>query len=137
MNENIEKSNRFCFITAVAAFILVSAVIGIWAVVHTKNKPDNRGIAEYQQRERELLARIAEYQQREEDRITREARRIEAEGERIKRTEAQLGAIRGLDRRSGDLLSELAQEVKILADFFVGSRSEYSDAVNNNDNRGE
>jgi len=128
MNE--KNYRRSVIVLVIVAFILGSAVGGgLCFIIHSKNKPDNTGIAEYQQRERDLLARIGEYQQREEDRNRREARRIEAERERIARTETQLGAIRGLDRRSGDLLSELAKEVDILAKYFADVRREYFGAI--------
>jgi hypothetical protein len=125
-----EKNYRKFIIVFIVAFILGGAVGGgLCFIIHSKNKPDNSGITEYQQRERTLLERIGEYQQREEARTAREARRVEAERERIVRTETQLGAIRGLDRRSGDLLQELAEEVAILAGFFDYVRREYFGAI--------
>jgi hypothetical protein len=72
-------------------------------------------------RERELLERIGEYELRERDRIAAENIRIDRERERVERTKAQLGAIRGLDRRSSSLLQELEQEAQILADYFRDS----------------
>jgi hypothetical protein len=55
------------------------------------------------------------------------------ERERIERTEAQLRAIRGLDRRTGSLLQELAKEVDILADYFWDSRNELNNNYRDNE----
>jgi len=134
-----EKNNGFYFIAVFFAFILGGAIGGVGTVIYTAHKSDNRGIEQYQQRERELLGRITDYQQRENARIeaeririARENERIRAERERIARTEAQLRTIWGLDRRSSDLLSELAKEIDILADFFFSTRNQYTDNIDNN-----
>jgi hypothetical protein len=133
-----EKINKFCFVSAVAAFILGCAVVGgISIAINSAHKSDNTGIEQYQQRERELLTRIGEYQQREEARIeaervrtAREDRRIRAERERIKRTEAQLGTLWGFGGREYELREELTKEINILADFYFSVKREYDNAVN-------
>jgi hypothetical protein len=94
---------------------------------------DSTGVEFDPGRERELLERIGEYELRERDRIAAENCRIGRERERIERTKEQLGTVRELDRRSGDLLQELEREVNILADYFRGS----CDLINNGlDNTG-
>jgi len=115
-----------CFILGGAAGYGISGVI-----FDSKDQQDNRGIESYRPRERELLERIGEYEQRERERIARENSRIERERSRIEQTEKRLGAIRELNRRTGDLLESLAMEAGCLQDYFYNSRREYLDAVNN------
>jgi len=138
----VQKNDLLRVIGIVFIAIVFSGAIatGFWFIFDSKNKSDNRGVEYYQQRERELLARIGEYEQRESARIeveriraAREADRIRQERERITRTETQLTAIRGFDRRTGDLLQELAKEISILQDYFYSSKREYIDAINNSD----
>jgi len=137
MNEKLWfsfKINVYAFIVITfTAFILGGATGGLCSYVYSKNRADNIGIGDYEQRERELLERIGDYERREKARIERENSRIRAEGERIRRTEALLGTLGELDRRSGDLLQELTKEINILADFFFSVRREHLDAVNNVD----
>jgi len=124
------KNNILRFIGVfVIAFVLGGAVGGLCVIFYSADKSDNRRIEDYQSRERYLLKRIGEYEQRERDRITRENNRIERERSRIEQTEKRLGAIRELNRRTGDLLESLAMEAGCLQDYFYNSMREYLDAV--------
>jgi len=112
--------------------IIASFGGGYWlaySVFNSKNQSDNRGIGEYQQRERELLERIGEYQRREEERNRREAERIRAEGERIERTQTAINSIRQFDRRTGDLYQELRAQNNILANYFGDSVDIYNNEL--------
>jgi hypothetical protein len=116
-----EKTNRNFIIVCIIGALLICGAGAVCYFLGQSHTGDSAGIERNLDRERELLARIGEYEQREADRIARENERISAERERIARTEAAIGAIRGLDRRSGSLLQELEQEIDILADYFRGS----------------
>jgi len=106
-------------VAIIVGFILIVCVVGAIAFFVGRSYSSNSaGATGDTATERALLARIGEYQQREEDRNRREAERIRAERARIERTENAINAIRGLDRRSGDLYTELEQEATILADYF-------------------
>jgi hypothetical protein len=122
-----KEYKRYIAIIAVTAVLLVFAGGVCGFVIRGAHTADNPGIAEYQQRARELLARIEEYQQREQDRVAREreaaAREAElnrAAGERAKRLEAAVGAIWTTDRRERELYAEIAKEAHLLADY-IGS----------------
>ena len=140
-----EKEYRFYIVIIIVIAVLLIFAGGVGGfVIRGAHTADNSGIADYQQRERDLLARIGEYQQREQDRIAREresaareAERLKREGERIARTENAIGAIRESDRRERNLYQELAKEADILADFFAGVKREHDNAVNNDDSGGE
>jgi uncharacterized protein YneF (UPF0154 family) len=119
MNEKISCNVIVMCIIAVLLLICTGFFGGYFLC--RSHTADNTGIERNLSRERELLARIGEYEQREKIRIARENERINAERERIERTENAIRAVRGLDRRSGDLLQELAKEADILADYFRGS----------------
>jgi hypothetical protein len=127
-----EKNNRY-FIAFLIIYTIISFSAGFigGSFIGRTHTTDNNRVESNLSRERELLERIGEYQQREEERNRREAVRIAAEGERIKRTEDAIRAVRGLDRRSGDLLLELKQEIDILADYFRDSRSGLYNELNN------
>jgi hypothetical protein len=119
----------FCILTALlsgAAFFSIG-----------KNTGNPTGADGYTDRERELYQSIGEYQRREEDRTAREAERLRAEGSRLERTENALGALGGLDRRTGGLLEELGAQVGILEDYFNSSRNDYYRRINNDTDTGE
>jgi hypothetical protein len=141
-----EKEYRgYLVIIAVIAvlFIFAGGIGGF--VIRGADTADSSGAEQYQQRERELLARIGEYQQREQGRIkaernraAREVERISAARERAKRLEAAIGAIRVADRRTGELLQELAKEINLLADYIGGiGGGSGGDTVDDNDNWNE
>lgn len=128
----MQKTNSHSFIIiCIAALLILPISIGSFFIGKT-HSGNSAGIERNLDRERELLARIGEYEQREEARIAREAERIAREGERIERTKIQLGAIRELDRRSGGLLSELEQEINILAGYFRDSVDGFNNGANFN-----
>lgn len=117
----MEKKHIVIFIIV----IILSVFVGGTAITifNGANTGDNNGVEQYQQRERELLNRIGEYEQREQARVEAERIRITAENirierarERIERTEIAIRAIWEFDRRTGELLQELIEEIKILAD---------------------
>jgi hypothetical protein len=116
-----EKTNRDIIVCIIGALLICTTGFTGGYFIGKPHTGDSAGIERNLDRERELLARIGEYEQREADRIARENERISAERERIERTKNAIGAIRGLDRRSGSLLQELEQEIDILADYFRGS----------------
>jgi hypothetical protein len=113
----------------ITAGIIVLFVLGLCFGAYqfgAKNARNSTGITGNTEQQRELLARIGEYEQRERDRLAAENSRIERERERIERTKAAIGAIRQSDRRSGDLLKELAEEIGILADYLDSNERELS-----------
>jgi len=128
-----EKINLFRVIGIVIIAVIFSGAVsaGFCIIFNSKNKSDNRGIGEYQQRERQLLDRIGEFERREEDRNRREAERIRAEGERIERTETAINAIRQSNRRERDLYAELRAQNNILEDYFRDSVHIHSNDINN------
>jgi len=107
--------------------IVVLLILGVGIGAYQRGAADTRDNTRAETntaRERELLARIGEYEQRERKRIAAENSRIERERKRIERVKSAIATIRGLDRRSGDLLQELEQEIGILEDYFIGSERE-------------
>ena len=141
MNEK-EYKRYFVIIVIIAVLLVFAGGIGGF-VIRGANTPDSAGIERNTERERELLARIGEYQQREQNRITaerertaREAERIGAARERAYRLETAVGALRVADRRSSELLQEIAKEINLLADY-IGSISggPGGDADNDNGNK--
>jgi hypothetical protein len=120
-NNNREMSNLDFTIFIFIAIVAFSAGYIGGHVDRKKDSGNSPGVETNLSRERELLERIGEYELRERGRIAAENSRINRERERVERTKAQLGAIRGLDRRSGGLLQELEQEANILADYFRDS----------------
>jgi hypothetical protein len=110
------------------AVILAATIITIVAagiagfLVGGQNTRNRFGIESNLGDQRELLQRIGEYQQREQARAERERSRIAVEDSRIRaareradRLETAVSSLRGLDRRSSELFSELIAEVKLLA----------------------
>ena len=133
----MQKINNELFVTFFI-ILLVIALSLMFYLFGRSHQSNSAGIEEYQSKERELLERIGEYERREadriraeKDRITAEDSRIESEGDRIKRDEAQHRAIRELDRRSGDLLQELEQEIKSLQNNNRSISNEFNNNYNN------
>jgi FtsZ-interacting cell division protein ZipA len=124
-----EKVRSIIIVICIAIIAVILSGFIFWNIGRA-NSPNNATTGGFEQRARNLLNGIGEYQQRdqeyierertrtgaEENRITAEDKRLESERERIERTENATGAIRELDRRSGDLLQELKQAVGILSD---------------------
>lgn len=137
MNELKKINVNIIVVVIIAAlFVLAGGITGF--IIGGKNTVNSSGAESNLFRERELLTRIREYEQREQDRAVAERGRIAAENYRIarerarvERTAEQLAAIRLLDRRSGDLLQELVEEVNILESYFRDSYHIISDNFNN------
>jgi hypothetical protein len=131
-----EKDTRHFFTFFIISIIIIIASGAGCFFLGRADSGNRDGIEQHLARERELLARIGEYQQREQDRIAREgervareAERIEAARERIERLETAIGAVRGLDRRTSDLLQALVTEINLLADYFRGSRDSFNNGL--------
>jgi len=127
----MDKQTRNGIIILIGIIIFMAAAVVAAYFIGRANTGDSSGIGEYQRRERELLDRIGEYEQRERDRIAAENQRIERERARIARTQADIDAVRGLNRRSGDGYAQIIAECDILEDYFSGSCSQYGDDANN------
>jgi len=105
-------------IIIVISFFLIICTVGTFAYfIGRANSSNSTGTEGNTSRERQLVEQLGEYQQRE-------AERIRAERARIERTQADIDAIRGLDRRTSSLYEELEQEARILADYFRDSCSQ-------------
>jgi len=125
MNE--KEYRRYFVIIAVIAILLIFAGGVGGFVIRGAHTGDSAGVERNTERERELLARIGEYQQREQERVDRERKNAAREAElnraareRAVRLETAVGAIRVSDRRTGELLQEIAKEINFLADY-IGS----------------
>ena len=127
MNESKKVYINFDIVFIVALLLIFAGGVAGF-IISGKNSANNSGAESNLNRERELLTRIGEFEQREREylerereRATRENNRIERERARIERTAEQLATLRQLDRRSGGLLQEFAEEINILASYFRDS----------------
>jgi hypothetical protein len=128
MNE--KKNNRkFIIVMHIIIILVICGAITAAYFFGRAYKTDSTGTGNYSSREREILERIGEYTDRESDRIDaernrlategelnqRENDRIDAEGSRLERDKNSTGAIRELNRRSGDLLQQLKEASNSMA----------------------
>ena len=121
----MEPIHKFVYTMFILVLVAFAGHLIFFDLVGTHTSYSSRASG-YRDRERELLATIEEYKRREQTRVDRENELVAGARERAERFETAIGALGGLDRRSGELLQELVKEINFLADSFRSISNEFS-----------